>query len=252
MNAPTNDRGHLSSLTLDLLLLSSLPADQDSAARAHLEACASCRGALEELQAEQRQFAASVLPRTLPKVEARVLAPSPLARLSNWWKAAIPLTVAAGAAAALALVVARPGAGVVEDPDLRIKGGPVLQVFAARGEAVFQVKEGTRLKPGDRIRFVVERAGSGPHVTVASIDGARQISLYYPPEGQAGVPLTASKAELPGSIELDDTVGDEQLFAFFSDEALAPESVRQALQRWPAPPELPAKLVTLSFHKEAR
>jgi hypothetical protein len=245
-----NDRGHLSAFTLDQLLLSSLPDSEAEKARAHLEACPACRGLLTEMEADQQRFAQFVLPRTMPALQERASSSSWLARLAALARVGLPVAAAAGAALAIALVVVRTGP---EDPgaQLGIKGGPVLQVFAARGPSVFAVKEGSRLKPGDRIRFVVEKGAGDAFVLVASLDGAGKLSIYYPTDAEQSAPLAAGRVELPGSVQLDDTLGAEHLFAFFSARPLLADEVKKALATWPQPPQLDARLVALSFQKEA-
>ncbi len=251
--ATANDRGHLSALTLDRLLLQSLPEAEAAQARAHLGSCEGCRALFAEMEEDRKRFEAHVFARTLPKVAERA-APRPLLeRLAALWRFAVPLAVAGGVALMVAHSVRQPGprsSRIDDEPELGIKGGPSLQIFAARGESVFAVKEGTRLRPRDRIRFVVQRDEEDGFLLVASIDAARKVFVYYPPGGTESAPVAKGRVELPGSIELDDTLGAERVFAFFSPRPLAAADVQKALERWPSPPGLDAKLVTLQFEKE--
>ena len=244
-----NDRGHLSSLDLDRLRLSSLPAELASSARAHLESCLSCRASFEELQADSERFQSSVLPRTLPALARRVARPPLFDRLFAGWRMAVP--VAATAMALCVVVVAVRTRPASDGQELGIKGGPTLQLFASRGAQVFPVREGSHLKPGDRIRFVVDRGGADSWLFIASIDGAKNVSVYFPTQSEKSAPVAAGRVELPGSIELDGVAGKEQLFAFFSKEPLDAAAVREALSRWPEPPRLGARLVTLAWEKDA-
>ncbi|HEY3448821.1 MAG TPA: hypothetical protein VGK67_20850 [Myxococcales bacterium] len=247
-----NDRGHLSAFTLDRLLLKSLPEAESTEARAHLEACESCRTLFSQMESDQKKFEAHVFARTLPAVSERAKPPSLLERLAAMWRIAIPVTVAGGIALMVAYSVRQPGpsSNRIEEPELGIKGGPSLQVFAARGESVFPVKEGTRLRPQDRIRFVVQRDEADGFLLVASIDAARKVSVYFPAGGSESAPIEKGRVELPGSIELDETLGSERVFAFFSPKPLAVADVQKALERWPVPPRLDAKIATLAFEKE--
>ena len=247
-----NDRGHLSAFTLDCLLLSGLPDTEVQQARAHLDACPDCRALLDQMAADQKRFAQVVLPRTMPALRARAAAPPPFwERLATAWRVCLPVAAAAGVALAIAFVVVRTGPEQVPGPDLGIKGGPVLQVYAARGEAVFRVEEGSHLKPGDRIRFVVERGNADAFVLVASLDGARKVSVYYPADGVQSAPVAAGRVELPGSTELDETPGAERLFAFFSARPLLAEDVKRVIASWPRPAAIEAHLLTLQVEKEA-
>lgn len=251
-----NDRGHLSSLTLDRLLLKSLPEAETSEVHAHLESCEACRSLFTQMQADQQKFEAFVFPRTLPAVTERAKAPSPLARLVAAWRIAVPAVVACGIALMVVWSVRQPGPGSgginrLDEPELGVKGGPTLQIFAARGESVFAVKPGSRLRPADRIRFVVQRDEADGFLLIASVDAARKVSVYFPTDGAQSAPVEKGRVEIPGSIELDDTLGAEQVFAFFSPRPLSVAEVQKALERWPVPPRVDAKVATLEFEKEA-
>ena len=86
------------------------------------------------------------------------------------------------------------------------------------------------LKPEDRIRFVVNPAG-GKYLLVVSRDGAGAISVYYPfGEQKSALVASNTKSELPGSVELDGTLGNERLFAIFSNEPVNASTVESALK----------------------
>ena len=59
------------------------------------------------------------------------------------------------------------------------------------------------------------------HVLVASIDAAGKTSVYFPFGGNASGLLSESRNELPDTIVLDDTLGPERIFAFYSREQFA-------------------------------
>lgn len=247
-----NDRGHLSSMTIDRLLLKSLPEAEANEAKAHLDACEGCRKLFAEMEGDQKKFEAFIFARTLPEVTERAKPPTLLERLAAAWRIAIPVAVAAGVALMVTYSVRQPGpsSNRIDEPDLAIKGGPTLQIFAARGESVFPVQEGTRLRPADRIRFVVQRDDADGFLLVASIDAARKVSVYFPAGGAESAPVAKGRVELPGSIELDETLGAERVFAFFSPKPLSASEVQKALERWPVQPRLDAKIATLEFQKE--
>jgi len=230
------DARHLSAETLDLLLLHSLPEVEASSARAHLDACPDCRSLVQEREADRAHFQQHVFPRTVGTVEAR--ARSPFERFRTPWALAVP----AVALALLALIVVQVPSG---DDDLYIgvKGGPRLQIVALRGETQFPVSEGTRLRPGDRIRFRVD-PGEAHHLLIASKDGAGHASIYFNGAVQAGL------QDLPGSIELDAALGPEHLHALFSDTPLDAQSVLRALESGAPLPHASAELVR-TFVKES-
>ncbi|NMO15435.1 hypothetical protein HPC49_33740 [Pyxidicoccus fallax] len=209
---------HLSSLQLDALALDALPADARSAARAHLDACATCRARAEELASLRSHFTVHVLPRTAPA----------LRRPPAWhsaWRWLVPLV----AVTAGVLVMARPPKTDTE-PEYGVKGGATLQLFAHRGERTWKVQEGESLAPGDQVRFRLDGGGL-PYVLLVSVDGAGQVNTYHPFGGARSAPLSeGAQAEVPGSVVLDTAPGPERLFALFSREPLTFDSVAPALR----------------------
>lgn len=247
MNA-MNERGHLSAETIDLLMLSSLAPEQTSQARAHLDACVSCRERWSELEEDRQRFLQVVYPRTLPGVEARARPPGLGAWLRQRWALALP-AVGLAAAAVLLVVLAPPA---VDEGYVGVKG-PLgrFEVVASRGPDQFAVKSGTVLRPGDRIRFVVE-PGDARYVLIASKDGAGQVTIYYPYAGAASAAVGEGRQELPGSIELDEALGRERVVAVFSDVPIRSDEVRRALEA-SAPVSVPgASVRTLELVKEAK
>ena len=243
---------HLASFTLSSLALGSLAPEAKASAEAHLASCERCRGIAAEMQADRDRFSQSVFPRTLPTVQARASA--------RWWSPSswknTPLTwlvpagvVAAAAAVALILQPSTPAF-----PDLSTKGGPTLQVFAKRGIQVFAVQNGTTLAPGDQLRFAVEPGDFG-HLLIVSLDGAGHGSVYYPFGGhESGTVTPQSRSELPGSVTLDATQGDEVLFALFSKNALSAKEVLEKLEREKPKEHLEFDVgaeLSVTFHKAA-
>lgn len=251
MNAPLT-RGHLSSETIDLLLLSALSADEANAAKQHLDDCPHCKQRWQELNEDKQRFEQFVFARTLPKVEARLQTERQGFFARFKLQILIPVV---GMAAAAALVMATPGTQNEDDLYVGIKGGqPSLDVFAVRGAGgPFQVTPQTKLQPSDRIRFVVNPAGAR-YLIVASRDGAGVFSVYHPFGAQQSQPVAEkhAKVELPGAVELDATLGTERVVAAFSDEPLNASQVKEALEANPSSPKLPGvRFVTLEFVKVA-
>jgi hypothetical protein len=213
--------GHLSTLRLNARTLGQLPPADASGVDAHLAACDRCRTLSAELAADDARFRREIFPRTLPHVEAR----AGRRRGFGWgwrWLPAAALVVLA--ALPVALFVGR-GAR----PDLQAKGGPVLQLFARRGVQVFAVEPGSVLRPGDQLRFVVE-PGELDHVLIASRDGAGSFSVYYPfGATESGAVTPSTRSELPGSVTLDGTLGEEHLWAVFSHQPLRASAVLEEL-----------------------
>src|SRR5262249_570654 len=121
------------------------------------------------------------------------------------------MTVPALAAAVMAIFILPSRNKQRAEPMLAVKGGPTLRVIARHGGKVFRVASGTKLVPGDEIRFVVE-AGDMPYLLVASIDGMGKDSIYFPFGGNESARIHQAHVELPGSILLDHALGPERVF----------------------------------------
>lgn len=244
-----NERGHLSAETIDLLMLASLPPPDVDRAKEHLSGCSSCQARWSELEEDKARFEQYVFPRTVSRIEERAHARSLLERLGERWRVLLP---ALGlAAAALVAVVATPWAAE-EEPYLGVKGGgAAMEVVAHSGGGQFAVKSGARLRPKDRIRFVVEPAGA-KYLLIASKDGQGNVTVYHPYDGRQSAAVGPGRQELPGAIELDEVLGPERLLAIFSDAPLSADEVKQALSKSAGVPVIPGakSQLTLDFVKE--
>ena len=225
-----NPEAHLSSETLDLLMLASLEEGERQKARAHLNACGECQKRWTELEEDSQRFMKFVLPRTLPMVEERA------AKVTFWdWvrrhgRVLYP-AVALGAAGLLVMVVTPQlsESELAPEPVYQLKGGARVEVVAQQGEVQRPVTDETVLTEGDRIRFLVEPAGAR-FLLLASRDGEGAFSVYYPYGGAQSGALGEGFGELPGSIELDAAPGPETLFAIFSSEPVDASQVEAALR----------------------
>jgi hypothetical protein len=119
-------------------------------------------------------------------------------------------------------------AAVGEDSDIAIKGDASWQVFANRDGQTFAVRDHTELAAGDRIRFVV-LPGGARYLLIASVDGDRGVTVYYPYHGERSAAIDGVRFELAGSIVLDDASGPERIFAILSDTPVNAEIVTAAL-----------------------
>ncbi|MFO0599510.1 MAG: hypothetical protein U0228_29665 [Myxococcaceae bacterium] len=236
---PVNARGHLSSETIDLLLLSALAAPEANQAKQHIDECETCRNRWRELNDDKQRFEQFVFARTLPKVEARIAAQRGSFFERFRLKFLIPALAVAGAAAVVA--TAGPGTQTEDDTYVGMKGiaAPSMDIFAMRAANVFPVKDDTVLHPKDRITFVVNPAGA-KYVLIASTDGAGVFSVYHPFNAAQSIPLDGrTKIELPGAVELDETLGNEKVVAVFSESPIKAAEVEAALKLDPKNPKLP-------------
>jgi hypothetical protein len=163
------------------------------------------------------------------------------------------LPIAASAvAASIAIAVYLGGDRTKTEDDVYIgmKGGATLEVVANRADTgQFPVRAGTVLKPKDRIRFVVNTAGS-KYVMIASKDGAGTFSVYYPYGAEQSGEVTPGHVELPKSIELDEVTGPERIVAVFSESPVEATAVKAALEANPQDPKVDrAKVISWEFVK---
>jgi hypothetical protein len=223
-----SDRTHISALQLETQRLGLASRGEHAAIERHLAGCGACQGLAESVRAAHREFASEVLPRTLPGLTAR--------RARQRRRTAWTFSLVMVPAMAALLVVARstgwwPGQPV-EEPAYALKGGPALLVAVRREELVFRPHPDKPLRPGDLLAFSVQGVQS-PFVLVASVDGAGQVNVYVPFDGQRSAPLPAAgeggRVALEGSVILDGSPGPERIYAFFSTRPLEAAAVRAAL-----------------------
>lgn len=254
-----------------MLMLSALDAPSANAAKSHIDGCDTCRTRWRELNEDKEKFVQFVFPRTIEKVSSRVIAPSLLERLRilGPWKVFGPLAGAAvaGLIAVVAYTVSNgPGTQTEDEVYIGLKGTKLaadvglkgdariaLEVVAQRAtEGQFPVKAGQVLRPGDKIRFVVN-PGAAKFVLIGSRDGSGAFTVYHPFGGDRSIAIERGLHELPGAVELDAVAGAEKLVAVFSNEPLDAKVVRQAVETNPTAPELKdAKVISLEFVKAAK
>jgi hypothetical protein len=218
---------HLSAFELDSLRAGRLADARARAAREHLEACATCRSLEDGLQADQRHFAREVLPRTGPRLRARMEE-----RERSWARRSWLVAGLVPAAALALLLVVRPGPRDPAPYRGEKGGSSSFRVVGYRDGRAFPVRSGTELNPGDDIRFLVTTRL--PYLLIASIDGRGQAKVYVPYDGTGSAAVRAGQPlQLPdnNSIELDAAPGPERIFALFSRRPLEAAPVLAALKK---------------------
>jgi hypothetical protein len=249
-----NTRGHLSSETIDLLLMAALTGDKESLAKAHISECAFCQKRWSELNEDKQRFEQFVFPRTVARLEERLARGdgSTLgARLRAGWKLLVPMGAVIAASVTVAVVTGGKDRTQTEDDVYIGIKGSALEVIGYRTDTgQFTVKSGAVLHPKDKIRFVVNNPGA-KFLLIASRDGSGAFTVYHPFGSAQSGPLEPGKHELPGSVELDDVTGLERLVAVFSDAPISAEAVKAAMESNAAEPKIErAKVVTWEFVKE--
>lgn len=248
-----NARGHLSTETIDLLLMGSLSAGDGQAAHAHLGTCPACKQRFSELTEDRARFEQFVFPRTLEKIEARLAPPTFAEQLRKARRWLVPAASAVVAASIAIVVVATQPKNIAGEVSyIGEKGAAALDVVASRPAlGQFTVKPGAVLHPKDRIRFVVSPAGA-KFVLIASRDGKGTFTVYHPFGGASSAPITPGAREVPGSVELDEVEGPERLVAVYSETPVSALDVKAALEANPDAPKIAgAKVVTWEFVKAA-
>lgn len=226
-------------LRLDALLADELGDVDKRALLEHLALCPRCRDRLAVIACERSRFLASELA-TPPW-----LATAPTRPRARWpWSTVASALVVA--ACALLVIMSSDG------PSERAKGGEQLSYFVKRGDRVQRGSAAEAVRPGDQLRFLytMERPR---FVAIASVDAARQTSIYFPP-GDRALRLEAGReVPLPSAVELDGTLGEERIFALFCDTPIELTLVREALVANQHTPRLPSGCVkdVLMLHKES-
>jgi anti-sigma factor RsiW len=206
----------------------------------HVARCPRCRDRLAAITCERARFLASEL--AMPPWLATAANPAQSARVP-WWSVGAGLLLAA-----CALLIGLPR----DTPTERAKGGEQLSFFVKRGDRVQRGSVTEPLHPGDRLRFAYTSARAR-YVAIASVDAAKQTSVYFPSGARAERLEAGREVPLPSAIELDDTLGDERIFALFCDAPIELAPVRAALEANEQAPRLPSGCVTdvLMLHKES-
>ena len=200
---------HISDLRWDRLLAGELANDERARVLVHAAGCDRCAARQRELEAARRAVAG-------PPIDLRIAGALRSKRSHVRWTA--PLTVIAAAAAALVIVLGRPGG----TPDgERTKGeGPSLMLAAGPPGQLVPVASGDVVRPGDYLQagYTSKRDGFG---AVIARDGAAVANVYVPSARAEMVALPAAiEGTFPGSTVLDDVLGDERIAIVWCERAL--------------------------------
>jgi hypothetical protein len=217
----------LSDLRLYELASRELDAENEGSARAHLATCALCAPRLASLEAMRDHD-------PLPEPAFRRRPSARAAPAARYGRVLQISAVAAFASAALFALVRRPDL-VVDHPsdesEIRIKGGERIGIFVkSKNGNVRESGPNAHVAPGDQMRFTYTRDRPG-HLAIIGIDARRRASVYVA-EGPRAVPIEAGRdVPLTQAIELDETLGRENVWALFCDTAIEIEPVRLAFER---------------------
>lgn len=113
----------------------------------------------------------------------------------------------------------------------RLKGETSLGFYVLRTGQVYPGDPAVSYHAGDRIQFTYH-AGTSSRMVLLSVDGAGQLTTFYPSSGDTPVDVIPGETHvLDGSIRLDDAPGPEVFLAFFDVDSVK-EAEEAALQAW--------------------
>src|SRR2546426_3511685 len=205
-----------SALQFDQYLAGELDPPDAERFRAHLDDCARCTSALNELRSGAKE--------RLPPL--RVVPFPPRSRFPIR-----ALAAAAGIVAAASLLL------VVRSPGTRSKGtGFTLGMYVEHQGEVRRAGPGETVAPGDAVRFAVS-APVDVFVAVLSLDANGHGSIYFPAGGRAERVQAGNDVALPLGTRLDATAGEEQILGLFCASPVELEPLRLQLER--GGPEIP-------------
>ena len=205
---------------------------ETDAVKQHAERCEKCRLVAEEMTGNIARFEAD-RERQFSLLMARIDTESgrPGRRIIE--RRRLVGSMAAAAAVLIALSVGLLRQSVTTDPDpVAFKGQFTVEVVAKRDNDQFVVRSGNVLYEDDALRFVVTTHAPG-YLAVFSRDSDGKVWHYYPEtdpkDDPAPMPVEApGRHELPGSVILDDTLGNEQFVVVFSPEKFDREQLVDA------------------------
>lgn len=113
----------------------------------------------------------------------------------------------------------------LKEPTIRIKGGFFAYIYAKRGDHQWKVEPRDFLAPKDLVRFVYSSPIDG-YLYVVGIDAAQKITLYEPDQNKKPKKISIGQnQQIPGAIELDETLGTERFFVLVCPNQLDPSLI---------------------------
>jgi hypothetical protein len=255
---------HLSELVLDEWAAQELSTLESDRVAQHLATCEDCRERHEALERERHAFLAAApsfhvhAARFVSSAGVRAgvrqaqaeprpssegqLGPHRVRSAARQSALLVASSIAAMAAAAVLVVwVAGPA-----EQRTNIKGQPHIGWFVKRGNQVRRGQADEPVYPRDELRFVYS-SDAPRYFALFNLD-ARSATVYFPPGANGARVRAGSDLALDFSVELDDQLGTERVWALFCDQSFEVEPLRAALhatRRLPEPPGCTAELVAL-------
>lgn len=190
------------------------------------DASEAVQGKISELARSNSEFAEHVREREagraafqLQHPRLRSAEPTPSRRRTWGWTLACSSVVVAAAAI---FVVSRPEESV--SSQIRQRGAVKASLAVRRDGRVFAHGEGVLLRKADQVRLTVESSRGG-YLSLLGRDELGIVSIYYD-----SVPIAAGTATLPGSLVLDDFVGEEKWYVIVTEAQVTAESLAERLR----------------------
>jgi hypothetical protein len=213
------------------------------AIQTHLDDCEPCRQVLEELEGagaafSERHDRAGFLAHVRDGAEQPDKGAGWLALLSRGWLAG---AAAAAAMLVVVLVLAPWRNDPIDQPDsgVRIKADELNLGYMIMEHQEPVVAGADRiLHPGNRIQFRLS-APRGGFVHIVSVDAAGQVSVYFPRPGETPEEYPGGSGRpVPGSVILDETLGQERVFALICEAPLSRAKLAERIRRLASDPRL--------------
>jgi hypothetical protein len=193
---------HLPPLVLEEIVTGARPRTDPQVA-IHLDACASCRDRLEQLESETEAYLQRRPPAAFAARVSKCHRAQSRARRRNW---ALGAALATAAAAAIAWVGLAGPREPTESPDVRLRGGAVVQALAVRAGTLVPVAPETVLRAGTKLRFRIQTRRA--HICIYHRLGDALTLLH--PTGRATMP-PAEPWLIPGTFALTATAARDYL-----------------------------------------
>jgi hypothetical protein len=200
--------------------------------RVHVAGCDLCKTRLRALHAAKGKFLAAYSGAEFARDTFAYAGPLPPVRDARDWSRELRVVMYAGLVAVFATAFLWYGHEAAANW-VRVQGGTSFHVFAAHAGRERQLADGDVVTPGEELAF--EYSLDRPrHLLLLSVDDTGTIRRYYPPpEAPASdtLLLAHTRAKLPTAVALEPALGEERLYALFSDLPISESDARQAVSR---------------------
>jgi Putative zinc-finger len=230
--------------------LNEIKGEEKSIFRLHLDGCADCRGQLDKLEIERRNYAMQFPFREFlakPGIAERMDRIHLPGSKGNS-KTTIPRWLPGLAGVAICLMVlpilekrlelargtnpSEAGSVIAETGSeamggIRTKGEAILEFYCKRDGVILPGKVTEDYRAGDELQFVYAADGHA-YITLASIDAQGLVSLYRPEGESLKVSLQSKpghRQTLPFAVTLDNSPGSELFVLVYSPKPLNGEAV---------------------------